>query len=207
MSVLEFIAAIKWPVTVLILAFTAGRWWHRSPEARTTFRSWIEGRNIRLSVAGQQLEATLADAQRTLIAATGSDDELAQAEPESTADEDEGDRSHVSVTMRRREAVEAVLRSAATLGWEAAGGSRPTPYVQVSWSPEGEPSIVLREVPNPNYDSPWFSAEGARPAGVTLPHAHAWLRGPRRSRRDISQMSFFPEEDEAQRSTDDDGTR
>jgi hypothetical protein len=77
----------------------------------------------------------------------------------------------------------------------------------VSWSPEGEPSIVLRQPPSQHWDSPWFSADSGRFAGplpMRIPHAHSPLRGSR-SIGDTAQMSLLPELDEEQRSTDDDG--
>lgn len=148
-SVLEFIAALKWPVTVLLLAAIGGRWWHKSPAARATFRDWIGTRNIRLAVAGQELEATLAATQGNMITAAASDEALVATLADRAAlSDDEAESQQPSsptqgeVVNLRREAVEAVMNLAAEWGFAMARHGYPEkPDMPVQWDEQGRPEI------------------------------------------------------------------
>ncbi|MBY8882042.1 hypothetical protein [Actinacidiphila acidipaludis] len=140
MSVLEFISSLKWPVTLLILAVGLGRWWHRSPDARASFREWIANRDIRLHLGGQELEATLADTTGSMAAAAASDEQIS-----ALAHEPGGPEVELEELLRwRRDAVEDVMRSAALWGFELGKSGVPRlPATTVTWSENGEPSINI----------------------------------------------------------------
>lgn len=159
MSVLEFIAAIKWPVTLLILATAAMYTLRRSPEARASFNRHMQTRNWRIRIAGQEVEGTLIAAQPAMTAAVLTDDQLAaelvrrfREEQQSIADLDLSQYrlpTDNDIETTRREAVESVMRTAARWGWDMAHRElRQLPELDIEWTNEGRPeiSIGVREV-------------------------------------------------------------
>lgn len=149
MSVLEFIVAIKWPVTVLLLSSLAVVALKRSPGTRASMGAWLRDRNLRLRVAGQEFEAMLAETSGNLVLAAESDSELAAGLAE-VAEEPDGSpfrqTEQEAVEIARRAAVENVLNSAVRLGWQLASAGRGTlPDVTVRWTDHGDPVLELDE--------------------------------------------------------------
>lgn len=101
MSVLEFIAALKWPIVVLLLVGFAGWRFRRNPTLGEQVKKLIAGRIIRLSAGGVgfELGEDVADAA---VIATRTDNELAET---SRADAD----SQPDVAQIRRDAVETLM--------------------------------------------------------------------------------------------------
>jgi hypothetical protein len=91
----------------------------------------MAARNIRLNVAGQELEATLAAAQDSVAAAVASDEQIAEIAGESRQPDQPGAGT---VSEWRRDAVEDVVRTAAALGFDMA---RRYPHL-----PRMEPEVV-----------------------------------------------------------------
>jgi hypothetical protein len=151
-SALEFAAAIKWPVTVLILAVLATVLLKHNPGTRQSMGAWFNRRNLRLHVAGQEFEATLAETQGSMDLAAGNDAELAatvgepgNGDSELTLQEPNPDL----VEAARRTAVERVLRNAVQLGyqWAGSGSGWAHPVVDVEWTESGHPTVALRHDP------------------------------------------------------------
>ena len=180
-STLEFIAAIKWPVTVLLLAALATVVLKGSPRTRRSMGEWLGQRNLRLSLGGQEIEATLAETQGRMGVAAETDSQLAGDSTTDTAsDQPSADASTPqSVEAARRAAVEDLMRSAALLGWQMArnGGASP-PDVAVHWGPDGRPVIESHAVT----DGP-----GVAPSDPTL--VRRLLAGPRAGGR-VSETVF-----------------
>lgn len=147
MSVLEFVAALKWPITVIVLAgFSTYAINRSSPGARQSFGDFFKDRNFRLKVGGQEIEATLAEAERRMSVAAAGDETLAAS---TVAVDEEGRQYRQPVAQEvdalRREAVEAVMRSAAKWGWEMSeAGYKLMPNPVVRWTSNGIPEIGLR---------------------------------------------------------------
>lgn len=176
-SVLEFIAAIKWPITVLILAGVAALALRRSPRTRGSMGTWLRERNLRLNVAGQEFEATLAATRGSMGVAAENDSNLAAAvadaiEPSEAAVE----QTQETVEAARRAAVETVLRSGVRLGWQLAkSGTSAPPAVEVHWTDAGTPIFSVDpgqqgfNFRRDRHDSPAPNTESAsRAAGRAL---------------------------------------
>lgn len=148
MSALEFAAAIKWPVTVLILAAMATVLLRRSPGTRQSVGEWFRRRNLRLNVAGQEFEATVAETQGSIGAAISPDAELAEAvapTPETGEAQDGSGRSTIEreVENARRRAVGTLAQNAVRLGWLWGRGERGAsePRAMVTWNGDGQPDL------------------------------------------------------------------
>lgn len=148
MSVLEFISSIKWPVTVLLIAAMVTLRVKRNPNILKRLGAWFSGRNIRLNVVGQEFEATIAEIQGSMDAATSPDSEL--VESVALASGPEGERptpgagqTEQEVESARRQAVARVARTAVRLGWHWARGEEGSsePVVHVRWNQDGHPSL------------------------------------------------------------------
>ncbi|MFI2202680.1 hypothetical protein ACH47Z_18245 [Streptomyces sp. NPDC020192] len=142
MSVLEFISSVKWPITLLILVGFTSWQSKRNPGISETIKSFVMSRNFRLQAFGADVEATKAE---TTAAAAGelaarTDEELAQAaQPTTTGQPD--------VAQIRREAVEAVMTSAAQWGWAMAQmGFKNPPNPAIQWNADGQPEIGFASV-------------------------------------------------------------
>jgi hypothetical protein len=154
-SALEFAAAIKWPVTVLILALMAAWLLKRTPEAGKSVARWADRRNFRVRVAGQELEASVADTQHSMDVAASTDVEVGRiAEETATPEQRAAEGANLSgpdaraVEAGRRAAVESVMRNATRLGYEWARTSTRPPLVDVSWNDDGHPSLQLHADPH-----------------------------------------------------------
>lgn len=156
MSVLEFIAAIKWPITVILMPIMIATGLKLSPGARRAIGAWLEHRDVRLQLAGNELATTLAETQGSMGLAAGTDSALAEtaadaAEPPN----DEPNPAAISpeaVEFLRRAAVEHVVNGAVRLGWQWAQQGNPQPEVTVWWTDEGHPSVRFShppQVPSP----------------------------------------------------------
>lgn len=150
MSALEFIAAIKWPVTVLLLAAMATVLLKRNPDTRQSVGTWFSRRNLRVNLAGQEFEATVAETQDSIGAAASPDSELAEAVAGTPVTRDETDSEEQSkrdqeVENARRSAVAAVARNAVRLGWQWGRGEHGArePVTAVSWDKIGQPTVNL----------------------------------------------------------------
>ena len=149
MSVLEFVAALKWPITLLILVLLVAIAVKRSsPETREQVVKFITDRNFRLKVGPNELEALRADTEAEMKVAVAPDAALAAAIGSESPNGAKGDPSSAiqGVGALRREVVEAVMRSSARWGWEMARSgtylSLPNPVVR--WTESGRPVIGLR---------------------------------------------------------------
>ncbi|MGW3668736.1 hypothetical protein [Streptomyces sp. NPDC005141] len=150
MSVLEFIASIKWPVTVLLLAALSTVVLRGSPGTRRSMGEWLGQRNLRFSLGGQEIEATLAETQGRLGTAAEPDSQLVggSSATDTASDQQGSDASaSQSVEASRRAAVEDLLRSAALLGWQLARkGTSSPPDPTVRWEADGRPVIESESV-------------------------------------------------------------
>jgi hypothetical protein len=153
-SVLEFVSSIKWPVTVLLLAFMATVLLKRNPGTGKSVGAWFSRRNLRLNVAGQEFEATVAETQGSIDVATTPDRDLAEVAVNATQPEQEQRASthelaDQEVENARREAVGRVAQNAVRLGWLWARGDRGAsePVAVVSWGADGQPRlrVIARE--------------------------------------------------------------
>lgn len=149
---LEFISSIKWPVTVLLLAAMGTMLLKRNPGTRQSMGAWFSRRNLRLQVAGQEFEATVAETQGSIDLAAGNDRELAEALPDADASEGAQLPADVhsaseAVEAARRAAVESVVRNAVRLGWQWAGGTGAEPEAVVSWTNAGNPTLRIVQQP------------------------------------------------------------
>ncbi|MGP4043980.1 hypothetical protein [Streptomyces sp. 2A115] len=141
MSVLEFIASLKWPLTVVVLALLAARMLTRTPELNKDARRMFGNKNVRLNIAGQEIEMTHAAVNDSVAAAAQTDQDLIQR---AGAMPPEDQRNIVQI---RREAIEDVMRGGAQWGWDAAkAGFEEPPKLKIKWTAEGEPKIVLASV-------------------------------------------------------------
>ncbi|MFB6548663.1 hypothetical protein [Streptomyces sp. NPDC056405] len=140
MSVLQFIAALKWPLFLLIVFSFV--WWRtrRNPALGQTTRQLIEARNIRMNVGGQELELTRVE-EAAAIAASSDETIAAAAQAEGAADQPD-DPDVLSI---RREAVEQLMISAIQWGYASAQiDPRTTPNPVISWPDDGTPVIRSR---------------------------------------------------------------
>lgn len=138
MSVLEFIAAVKWPITVLLLAGFVTWRTRRNPAWLTWLKDLISERNLRLNIGGQEVELTAAEA--AVRTATQSDVELGGAVEDASA---EGGKD---VTAIRREAVETVMVEAAHWGWNMAQLGYNSPVDPgIKWDDDGHPRILFTQ--------------------------------------------------------------
>ncbi|MFF3871211.1 hypothetical protein [Streptomyces sp. NPDC001978] len=139
MSVLEFISSLKWLVTLLILVVFISWRARRNPDLSNTLKTFVMSRNFRLQAFGADVEATRAEVETAVAGALAArtDEELAEAaEPAASGEPD--------VAQLRREAVEAVMTSAAHWGWSMAQmGFKNPPNPAIRWDEEGQPKIVF----------------------------------------------------------------
>lgn len=138
MSVLQFISSIKWPITVLLLSGWISWRAKRNANWGALAKGLIERRNLRLNIAGQELEISGVQeaVEAAALAATASDKDLTEA---SQGNGVEGP----DVSQIRREAVEAIMQKAATLGWFAgASGEALPPGLALRWQDDGSPDLV-----------------------------------------------------------------
>ncbi|MFE1046342.1 hypothetical protein ACFW5S_10975 [Streptomyces olivaceus] len=133
---MQFIVALKWPLFLLIVFGFV--WWRvrRNPSLGQATRQLIEARNIRMNVAGQELELTKA-VDAAAIAAS-SDEDIAAVARDATTDQ----QVQPDVMTIRRAAIEEIMTSAAHWGWATGrrGLSLP-PDPEIEWTPDGEPLI------------------------------------------------------------------
>lgn len=139
---LEFIVAMKWPFTVLIvLAFFGVVLW-RSPGLRNS----LKNKDWRFEAAGMALEARTQDVEQNLAAATPelpmearrhTDYEVSMGED----DDPFGDMERAEIEAAQREAMERLVQSAATWGYDQAKANRPEPRVSVEWASDGKPVL------------------------------------------------------------------
>lgn len=135
MSVLEFIASLKWPVTVLLLVGLASWRLRRSPELGHSIRALIGSRSIRLNIAGQEVELGEAAGAATFAAAP--DEALTEITSQRDAEQD--------ITEIRREAVEEAMNAAALYGWHAArSGAARLPDLSLQWDERGQPEMGVK---------------------------------------------------------------
>ncbi|MFB7288718.1 hypothetical protein [Actinacidiphila glaucinigra] len=139
MSVLQFIASLKWPITILIGLILLTCAHKKNPEPGRSFARWLGSRNLRANIAGQEFEITAPDLSGVATTVTAPDTELAQAIsisaniPPGAAGE--------AVVRFRRETVEELIRSAARWGWEIGQLGLPKPPTpQIDW--EGERPVI-----------------------------------------------------------------
>lgn len=151
MTQLQFLAAIKWPVTVLLLALLATVALKRSPGARNAMGSWLRERDVRVNIAGQEIEATRTATQASMDLAADSDTELAEVvtEPKPSDEDEQPQRSGptleaIKLEIARRAVVENVALNAIRLGWEWGRTHDAAPELSVEWI-EGSPSLHVRE--------------------------------------------------------------
>ncbi|WP_329368752.1 hypothetical protein OG896_24610 [Streptomyces sp. NBC_00669] len=151
MTTLEFIAAVKWPVTVLLLALLLVVAL-RSPSVRRAVGAWLRMRNLSVGVGQAHMALNLVQTEAALGIAADGDSELAQvvAGPESPDEEPQAQRRNdlssgpQVLEIARRQAVEDVARSAAALGFEWAQAHDGQPEIAVQWT-GGVPSMSIRE--------------------------------------------------------------
>jgi len=141
-SVLEFIAALKWPVVVLVALGVVSRGFKRNPDMGRWFRGWLDSRDVRGKIGPTEFEAT---ASRAVEAAAG----IAAASDEHIADNlaaslgQAGTAQSDGVHQLRREAVEALMRDSAKWGWVSAQmGFRSPPDPDIRWQEDGRPNIL-----------------------------------------------------------------
>lgn len=148
MSTLEFIAAIKWPATMLLLASMVTVLLKKNPETRKAWGTWFNRRNLRVNIGGQEIEASLAETRDSIDAAASPDPEV--ADPATQAANPNGEqqpsaqvRRDRSVENVRREAVATLAQNATRLGWLWARGERGAsePITAVHWDTAGNPSV------------------------------------------------------------------
>lgn len=143
MSVLEFISSLKWPVVVLVGIFVVSRGFKRNPDMGVWFRRWLDSRDVKAKGAGFELEATASRAVAAAASVAAASDERLVAELDASVTQADGEpASPAEVEGLRREAVETLMRDAASWGWEMAGmGFRTPPDPQVEWDIDGYPTI------------------------------------------------------------------
>ncbi|MGW1892131.1 hypothetical protein ACWCP6_18005 [Streptomyces sp. NPDC002004] len=134
MSVLEFISSLKWPLLILIL--TAFSWWRfkKNPQLGNHLRTVLEGRSVRVSIAGQEME--LSHVVEAAAVAASSDAELAHTAHVNDLGQE------VDTVQLRRAAVEDLMTHAAHWGWSAAQlGFETPPNPAIQWNEQGQPEI------------------------------------------------------------------
>ncbi|MFI0897100.1 hypothetical protein [Streptomyces sp. NPDC020983] len=170
MSALEFIVAIKWPATILTMAVVLLAILRWSSGTRQAISIWLGQRNVRVNLAGQEIEATLAETQGSMDLAAGNDNELAGtvalAEPISDGTDQLAPFAPEAVELLRRAAVENIVNSAVRLGWQWSRQGGAEPEVTVSWTSEGHPTVSLAPT-SPSSSSPGPNALTLRATGVT----------------------------------------
>lgn len=145
---LEFIAAIKWPITVIFLAIVTLAVAKRSPNGRRAAGQWLNRRNLRVSIAGQELDISVAETEGSMSLAAGNDSALAAivAVPDPECDEGDHPADSEAVEAARRTAVEALSQNAVRLGWQwARRGESAPPELAVSWTNDGHPTLTMRD--------------------------------------------------------------
>lgn len=157
-SKLEFIVAIKWPATVLILAIAGLIAMKRSPGKIAALMNWLRNRNFRINLMGQEFETTMSDIQSSMGVAAETDAELAAAVAgviEKPAPEGPPVEPQEAVDAARRSAIENVMRTAARLGWKLAqSGATEPPEVKVVWADNGTPFISVNPAPASGNSTP-----------------------------------------------------
>lgn len=137
MSVLEFIAALKWPIVVLVGMAFASRRMRQDPDLTQWIKRWLDKRNVRAAFAGAEVETISAATLDAVAAASAPDAELLQRA---------ANQSHGAVAgpqQLRREAVEELMQRMAGWGWETAfqGYERP-PTPRVIWDGDTVRAVV-----------------------------------------------------------------
>lgn len=150
-SVLEFIAALKWPIFLLILVFLSAYAVKRSSaETRERLLAFVTRLSFRVKGGPVEVEALLADTEAEMKAAVAPDSALAAVVGGESAEPGQASPliTPESVGALRREVVEAVMRSSARWGWEMArsGNYLTLPNAVVRWSADGRPQIGLRSM-------------------------------------------------------------
>jgi hypothetical protein len=143
-SVLEFIASLKWPITVLVALFVVTRAFTSDPGKGQALADWLNKRNVRANIGGQELEFTMAGTEDAAATVTAPDEQLAASIAGST---EPGTGSGIAVptdeavVQMRREAAEELMRNAARWGWDAAQMGFTTPPVpQIDW--QGDRPVI-----------------------------------------------------------------
>jgi hypothetical protein len=145
-TTLQFLASLKWPLLILILAGLVTVAIKRaSPETRAAFRHALLNRSLKVSVAGASFEAGAPTPQEALALATAPDAQIA-----ASAAAGQEDATPEQVEMIRREAVDYLTRTAASMGWRAglAGASSPPIPVWptlIPWSAEATARLRAEE--------------------------------------------------------------
>ncbi|WP_405590001.1 hypothetical protein [Streptomyces sp. NBC_01190] len=136
MSVLEFIASLKWPVVVLVLLGYGSRTMKKHPNLRKWIAAYVEKRDVRGKMGPAEFEAITPATSAIVRAAVASDVELAAIAGEQTSTPD--------TSVLRREVVEDLLRSSAQWGYEMAQiGMRTPPNPYIRWGSDGRPEILF----------------------------------------------------------------
>lgn len=109
----------------------------RDPEKGKALARWLNSRNVRANIAGQELELTMAGSERAAATVTAPDEQLAAAITGIAAPDSESETAvptDEAVVQMRREAAEELMRSAARWGWDAAQmGFKTPPEPQIDW--------------------------------------------------------------------------
>lgn len=155
MSVLEFIASLKWPVVVLVLLGYGSRTMKKHPNLRKWIAAYVEKRDVRGKMGPAEFEAITPATSAIVRAAVASDVELAAIAGEQTSTPD--------TSVLRREVVEDLLRSSAQWGYEMAQIGMRTPPIRTS----GGAATAVRR-----FCSGW----------ALLPWRQGWPRRPRSER-------------------------
>ncbi|MGW2010832.1 hypothetical protein [Streptomyces nigrescens] len=134
MTAFEFIVAMKWPFTVLIVLLVVIIALWRSPELRqslTTKDFRVEAAGVVLEARTQELEQNLEAASVSAAPAELGQQPIGQITGSSSEVEARSDHSEAP----HREAMEHLVQSAAEWGFSAAKGGRETlPELTVDWS-------------------------------------------------------------------------
>lgn len=146
MSVLEFVAAWKWPVVVLV-ALLYSRWaLRKNPSLTAWLKKLVEKRDVTAELGPAKLQLSTPATQADVLTAAASDEELKDAALEELAAQPGGDVDFDGLDLAgvRQSAIEAIMRDAARWGWEMAQiGFRTPPEPQIIWDRDGQPRIIF----------------------------------------------------------------
>lgn len=131
MSVLEFIASLKWPVVVLAAMVWIARTL-KKPAVTEWLREWMTSRNFRAKLGAAEVETMTAAVQ--------------EAAAEAVAAPCEDDSTQVEPEQLRRENIDRLVRQSALWGWTVAASGGAPPNAQIDWDHE-QPRITLRQSP------------------------------------------------------------
>ncbi len=131
-TTLQFIASLKWPLLILILAgLVAVAIWRSTPETRAALRSAVATRGLKVGLPGGiDVDWSAPGSTDAVRQATAPDEQLiefatTQGEAAPTAEQ---------VQVLRRDAVERVMREAAFWGYSMARtGFRSPPVPNIQW--------------------------------------------------------------------------